>query len=98
MVKRTGDGLFAEFLSVVDAMRCAVEVRNAMRVSGLGWSPASPLSAWFPWPEPIQDLLNRFILGSSHSDVTEPTERLAEFAIEVAMRHELARRPSACLK
>jgi adenylate cyclase len=46
VVKRPGDGLFAEFRSVVDAMRCAVEVQNAMGVSGLGWSPASPSSAW----------------------------------------------------
>jgi class 3 adenylate cyclase len=29
-VKNTGDGLLAEFASVVDAMRCAVEVQRAM--------------------------------------------------------------------
>ncbi len=30
VVKRTGDGAIAEFRSVVDAVRCAIEVQNAM--------------------------------------------------------------------
>ena len=30
VVKRTGDGLLVEFRSVVDAVRCAIEVQNAM--------------------------------------------------------------------
>ncbi len=30
VVKRTGDGAIVEFRSVVDAVRCAVEVQNAM--------------------------------------------------------------------
>ena len=30
VVKRTGDGAFVEFRSVVDAVRCAIEVQNAM--------------------------------------------------------------------
>jgi adenylate cyclase len=30
IVKRTGDGAIVEFRSVVDAMRCAIEVQNAM--------------------------------------------------------------------
>ena len=30
IVKNTGDGLLAEFQSVVDAVRCAVEIQNAM--------------------------------------------------------------------
>ena len=30
MVKRTGDGALVEFRSVVDAVRCAIEVQNAM--------------------------------------------------------------------
>ena len=30
IVKATGDGLLVEFASVVDAMRCAVEVQHAM--------------------------------------------------------------------
>src|SRR5215471_16735392 len=31
IVKTTGDGLLIEFQSVVDALRCAVEVQRAMR-------------------------------------------------------------------
>src|SRR5688500_14478894 len=30
MVKRTGDGALVEFRSVVDAVRCAIEVQNGM--------------------------------------------------------------------
>src|ERR1700761_7907745 len=30
IVKRTGDGLLVEFRSVVDAVRCAIEVQTAM--------------------------------------------------------------------
>ena len=30
IVKRTGDGLIAEFLSAVDAVRCAIEVQHGM--------------------------------------------------------------------
>ena len=36
VVKRTGDGLIAEFRSVVDAARCAIEVQNAMAVRNAG--------------------------------------------------------------
>ena len=30
VVKRTGDGALVEFRSVVDAMRCAIEIQNGM--------------------------------------------------------------------
>src|SRR5471032_2394725 len=38
VVKRTGDGSLVEFRSVVDAVRCAIEVQNAMveRNAGVG--------------------------------------------------------------
>jgi len=36
VVKNTGDGLLAEFSSVVDAVRCAVELQQAMRDRDLG--------------------------------------------------------------
>jgi adenylate cyclase len=36
MVKRTGDGIIVEFRSVVDAVRCAIEVQNAMAVRNAG--------------------------------------------------------------
>src|SRR5215207_5010508 len=37
VIKRTGDGAIVEFRSVVDAVRCAIEVQNAMieRNSGI---------------------------------------------------------------
>jgi class 3 adenylate cyclase len=43
VVKRVGDGLVIEFRSVVDAVRCAIEVQHAMveRNAGLGRTSAS---------------------------------------------------------
>jgi TolB-like protein/class 3 adenylate cyclase/Flp pilus assembly protein TadD len=39
MVKRTGDGVLIEFRSVVDAVRCAIEVQNGMLERNAGLSP-----------------------------------------------------------
>jgi adenylate cyclase len=36
IVKRTGDGAIIEFRSVVDAVRCAIEVQNGMRERNAG--------------------------------------------------------------
>jgi adenylate cyclase len=36
LVKRTGDGAIIEFRSVVDAVRCAIEVQNGMRERNAG--------------------------------------------------------------
>ena len=38
VVKRTGDGSLIEFRSVVDAVRCAIEVQNAMVERNVGVS------------------------------------------------------------
>src|ERR1700729_1344428 len=39
VVKRTGDGAIVEFRSVVDAVRCAIEVQNAMVERNAGVPP-----------------------------------------------------------
>src|SRR4249919_3950428 len=39
VVKRTGDGALVEFRSVVDAVRCAIEVQNAMLERNVGVPP-----------------------------------------------------------
>ena len=39
VVKRTGDGLIAEFRSVVDAMRCAIEIQSGMAERNAGVAP-----------------------------------------------------------
>jgi class 3 adenylate cyclase len=39
IVKRTGDGLIAEFRSVVDAVRCAIEVQNGLIERNAGLPP-----------------------------------------------------------
>jgi adenylate cyclase len=41
VVKRTGDGSIVEFRSVVDAVRCAIEVQNAMVERNAGRPAAS---------------------------------------------------------
>src|ERR1700674_3654912 len=38
-VKRTGDGVLVEFRSVVDAVRCAIEVQNGMVERNVGLPP-----------------------------------------------------------
>src|SRR5438874_1344235 len=50
VVKRTGDGALVEFRSVVDAVRCAVEVQNAMveRNAGLPVDAVATKSAGQP--------------------------------------------------
>jgi adenylate cyclase len=40
IVKNTGDGFLAEFASVVDAVRCAVEMQRGMAARNAGTSPA----------------------------------------------------------
>ncbi len=39
VVKRTGDGLIVEFRSVVDALRCAIEIRDGMAERNAGVAP-----------------------------------------------------------
>ena len=39
IVKRTGDGSLIEFRSVVDAVRCAIEVQNGLAERNAGLSP-----------------------------------------------------------
>ena len=45
MVKRTGDGAIVEFRSVVDAVRCAIEVQNGMVERNGGLPPSDALSS-----------------------------------------------------
>ena len=42
IVKRTGDGSLIEFRSVVDAVRCAIEVQNGMVERNAGLPPETP--------------------------------------------------------
>ncbi len=54
VVKRTGDGVLAEFRSVVDAVRCAIEVQNSMVERNAGLPPnvassSASASTWATW-------------------------------------------------
>ena len=50
VVKRTGDGALVEFRSVVDAVRCAVEIQHAMveRNAGVTAGSMPPITAPTP--------------------------------------------------
>jgi hypothetical protein len=45
VVNRTGDGILIEFRSVVDAVRCAIEVQNGMIERNAGLPPEAPPSS-----------------------------------------------------
>ena len=47
IVKRTGDGSIVEFRSVVDAMRCAIEVQNAIVERNAGVPPERLIRSGF---------------------------------------------------
>jgi adenylate cyclase len=54
VVKRTGDGVLMEFRSVVDAVRCAIEVQNGMVERNAGLPPDRRMSSgsasiWGTW-------------------------------------------------
>jgi len=51
VVKRTGDGTLVEFRSVVDAVRCAIEVQNMMveRNAGVPRIATSSSGSGFTW-------------------------------------------------
>jgi len=49
VVKRTGDGVLIEFRSVVDAVRCAIEVQNGMAERNARPSAASSFASVFIW-------------------------------------------------
>jgi adenylate cyclase len=84
MVKRTGDGAIVEFRSVVDAVRCAIEVQNAMveRNSGV--------------PE---DRRIEFRIGVHLGDVVEESDGdLMGDGVNIAARLESVAKPGAiCL-
>jgi adenylate cyclase len=48
VVKRTGDGAIVEFRSVVDAVRCAIEVQNGMAERNAGLPPERRISYSLP--------------------------------------------------
>ena len=64
VVKRTGDGSIIEFRSVVDAVRCAIEVQNGTSEDNAGVPPDRRKATVFavlvltaPWPVTAQALV-----------------------------------------
>jgi adenylate cyclase len=73
IVKNTGDGFLAEFASVVDAMRCAVEVQRGM----IDREPETP-----------DDQRIRFRIGINLGDVIVETDDLYGDGVNIAARIE----------
>jgi adenylate cyclase len=84
VVKRTGDGAIVEFRSVVDAVRCAIEVQNGMRERNAG----------VPDDQKIQ-----FRVGVHLGDVVEESDGdLMGDGVNIAARLQTIAQPGAiCL-
>src|SRR3989441_3258630 len=84
VVKRTGDGALVEFRSVVDAVRCAVEVQNAMVERNAGLPPERRIE---------------FRIGIHLGDVVEESDGdLMGEGVNIAARLEGVAQPGAiCL-
>src|SRR4026209_408199 len=81
VVKRTGDGALVEFRSVVDAVRCAIEVQNAMIERNAGVP---------------QDRRIEFRIGIHLGDVVEESDGdLMGEAVNIAARLEGIAAPGA---
>ena len=80
IVKRTGDGSIVEFRSVVDAVRCAIEVQNAMVERNAGVPP---------------ERLIVFRIGIHLGDVVEESDGdLMGDGINIAARRSEGHRPT----
>src|SRR5712675_1088993 len=84
VVKRTGDGAIVEFRSVVDAVRCAIEVQNAMIERNAGVPPERRIE---------------FRIGIHLGDVVEESDGdLMGYGVNIAARLEGVAAPGAiCL-
>src|SRR5262247_3883961 len=84
VVKRTGDGALVEFRSVVDAVRCAIEVQNGMVERNAGLPPERRIE---------------FRVGIHVGDVVEESDGdLMGDGVNVAARFEGIAKPGAiCL-
>ena len=84
IVKRTGDGTLVEFRSVVDAVRCAIEIQNAMVERNAGVPP---------------DRRIEFRIGIHLGDVVEESDGdLMGDGVNIAARLEGIAKPGAiCL-
>jgi TolB-like protein/class 3 adenylate cyclase len=78
-VKHTGDGLLVEFVSVVDAVRCAVEVQRAMADRE---------------PEVREDQRIRFRIGVNLGDVIVEDQDIFGDGVNIAARLEAIAEPS----
>jgi adenylate cyclase len=84
VVKRTGDGIIIEFRSVVDAVRCAIEVQNGMVERNAGLPPERRME---------------FRVGSHLGDVVEESDGdLMGDGVNIAARLEGVAEPGGiCL-
>jgi adenylate cyclase len=82
IVKNTGDGLLAEFASVVDAVRCAVEMQRGMAERNAGTPPEKRIE---------------FRMGINLGDVIAEGEDIYGDGVNVAARLEALAEPGGVL-
>ena len=81
IVKTTGDGLLIEFASVVDAVRCAVEVQRAMAERNTDVPPDRRIDAWGSiWATSSRTGATSTATGSMSQHGSKPWPNPAEFA------------------
>src|ERR1700756_2202485 len=81
-VKNTGDGLLAEFVSVVDAVRCAVEIQRGMIDRE---------------PEVSEEQRIRFRIGVNLGDVIAENDDIFGDEVNIAARLEALAKPGGVL-
>jgi len=59
IVKTTGDGLLVQFVSVVDAVRCAVEMQRGMAVRSAFATLTNPFTGEVPQPSRLRNYIDR---------------------------------------
>src|SRR5205823_10151821 len=79
IVKTTGDGMLAEFASVVDALRCAVAVQEAMAERNAGVPPAERIE---------------FRIGIHQGDIVVEDHDIFGDGVNIAARLEALAEPS----
>jgi adenylate cyclase len=82
IVKTTGDGLLVEFASVVDALRCAVEVQQAMSERNADVAPGQQIA---------------FRIGINVGDIVVEDGDIFGDGVNVAARLEALAEPGASL-
>jgi hypothetical protein len=87
VVKRTGDGAIVEFRSVVDAVRCAIEVQNGLIERNAGLPPEKRIEFRVGRADPnaLAELSHLFDLEGSVTELRNRLSHLGGYGCEKAL-------------